>query len=174
MNKAINHVLPVVMVLCMVSCVYSDSMRDTEDRLVAYSGWLYPLSDSTEACIIFEKDGTFHESLRESNTQDGDVYGEIDGKWSLEKTNGKYIIVQYYEMNSLRCEEDSACRVRAYYEEQNRLRKESKSEGVWYGIGPFSGFTEDGHIRLPDGRLFWSCGEEYAGDYDARYFETRR
>lgn len=171
--RYIRCLLPTVLVLGLVSCGAQSSVQDIRDRLVFYSAWSYPLSDSTEACILFFGKGRFHEELRESGTQDGAVYGGIDGKWSVERACGKYIIVQHYDLPSLQCPAYCAAAVRAYYAAQNLRGSAVRSEGRWYGIGPFSGFTEEGHIRLPDGRLFWSYGEEYAGDYNANCFETR-
>ncbi len=171
--KYIRSILPIVAVLGTASCGVQEPVRDIRDRLVFYSAWCYPLSDSTEACILFQDKGRFHEELREADTQDGIVYGGIEGKWSVERACGKYIIVQRYDLSSLQCATRYATDVRAFYEAQNAREREVRAEGRWYGIGPFSGFTEEGHIRLPDGRLLWSYGEEYAGDYNANYFETR-
>lgn len=148
------------------------SLSDTEQRLVAYSAWCYPLNDTHEACITFNADHSFQEELRQAGSQDGVVYGTISGEWSLAKACGKAVITQRYRLASLLSSVDSLS-VRAYYERENRRLLEAQQQHILYGIGPFSGFTPDGHIRLDDGTVFWSYGEEMSADYNLNYFSTR-
>lgn len=162
--------LPILFVLSVVFA--SCSLSDTEQRLVTYSAWRYPLNDTIEACITFMADHSFQEELRQADSQDGVVYGTIVGKWSLEKACGKSIITQRYRLSSLLSSVDSLS-VRAYYERENERLSEAQQQHILYGIGPFSGFTPDGHILLDDGTLFWSYGEEMSADYNASYFSTR-